>query len=312
MPFTAAELESWVTGLGLSEDKKKVVLEAMGAEAVLPKVGETILMRADYSKNLDALAKDKERLEAEYKQKVAAEDKFRESLSGWKTEAEQKYEASLKKAREESETRLAASRDKIKSLAERYSIPEEEVKDLLAAPATAPRTEPVRDPDTGKFMSREEYSREAQSYVKLPAIMVGLDREYYKLFGNDATPINWEKVIEGAQTNKRTVSQEFEFTFHMEDKRKEIGVAAHKKEIEDAEKRGADSARSKVFAEHPELAGRSVTREAPGSPILDEARKQAATGKPPEHTTGGPRSAVEAATAAYLAGKYKDGVEHPA
>jgi hypothetical protein len=313
MPFTAAELESWVKGLGIPEADQKVVLEKLGAEAVLPKVGEAILMRSDYSKNLDALKQEKEKLESEYRQKVAAEDKFRESLTGWKTQKEKEYEGQLAAARQEAEAKLAAASAKIKAVADRYGVPEDEVKDLLvAAPNPNPNPAPPRDSDTGKFLPREEWNREAQAYVKLPAIMVGLDREYYRLFGNDAPPINWEKVIEGATANKRPVSQEFESMFHMEDKRKEIAKAAHDKEIDDARKAGEQSAMSKLMAEHPELANRSVIREHRGSPILDEARRQAAAGKPPDKPAGGPRSAVEAAVKAFQDGRYKGGVENAA
>lgn len=312
MPMTEVELKNWVKGLDIPEAEQAGIINSFSKPEVIKKLESSILAQNDYSKKMDELKSEKDRLEADYQKRLKTEDSFRAGLTEWKTTAEKEYADKLKAATDESLAKLAAARDKIKSVADRYGVPEDEIKDLLSVQAPEKRVEVARDPETGKFVTLENFQKESNAFAKLPAIMVGLDREYYRLFGNDAPPVNWEKIIESATANRRSVSTEFESTFKMEDKRKEIADAARKKELETAREEARTQERSKILAEHPELANRTVNRERPGSPILTEARRQAATGKPPEHTTGGPRSAVEAAVAAFSSGKYKDGVEHAA
>lgn len=315
MPFTVEELRTWVTSLGLPEAQQKTALELFSSEQVLPKVGETIMLRPEFSRKLDELQKEKERLEAEFAERQKKEDQFHSSLATWKTQAEKDAAAAITKAREESEAKLTANAEKIRLLAAKYGVPEEEVKDLVALPAnvTPVRTEVVRDPDTGRFVTREQFQTEARFYAKLPAVVIALDREYYKLFGADAPAVNWDKVIDEAQDNHRTLTAQFELAYKIPEKRTEIAEGVHKKAIDEAEKRGRESAMSQYFAEHPEAINRPIDRPRGGSPILDQARRDAATDPTKARPApGGPQSAVEAATKAYQEGKYKGGVEHEA
>jgi hypothetical protein len=316
MPYTTKELEIFLTELELPEAQRKAALEAIGAggEKVLNRFGEHVLRQSDFSAKMDALTKDRERLEAEHAERMKKEDQFQASLATWKTEKEKEADEAMTKAREDSEARLRANAERIRALAATYGISENEIKDLTAAPAAETRAERPRDPNTGQYMTTDQFKTEAKFYARLPGIQLGLDREYYRLFGNDAPAVNWDKVIDEAQSNNRNLTAQFELTYKLSDKRAEITAAAHTKELADAEKRGAEAAMSKFYAENPASGARNLDRTRPGSPILDQARKDAAAGsaEAARQTAGGSQLAVEAATKAFQNGKYRDGKEQAA
>lgn len=312
MPFAQADLEKFVTDLGLPADKAKVVLDAIGSdEGVRNKFGDNVLRQSDYSAKMGDLQKEKDRLEAEYQEKVKKEETFHASLVGWKTEKEREAERIITEARQAAESKLSDVQKKVRELAQRNGIPEEEIKDLVAASTVENRRTPNDDQQphrkNGEWMSKEEFRNEAKFYARLPAIQMSLEREYFRLFGQDAPDINWEKVIDGAQSSKRSLQQEFEATYKLPEKRAEVAETKRKKEIEEAEKRGAEQARAKLMEDNPELAGRrSVTRDHRGSPILDQAREHAKKDQS-QHTAHGPQDAVSAAVKAFNEGKYREG-----
>jgi hypothetical protein len=282
MPYTAEDLGTWVKSLGLSEADQKIMLEKLGAESVLPKVGETILMRSEFAKKMDELKKEQSTLTADYESKRKKEDQFHASVAQWQTEEEKKMQAQITAAREDAEAKLSAASAKIRKLAETHAIPEDQIKDLLEAPA--PRGNNNNAPDNtrelirgleGKFVSAAHLREETIAFAQLPGIISKHEREYYKLFGADAPDINWNDLVKKSSEEKRPLSAVFETTYKLAEKRTELAEAQHKKDIADAESRGAESARTKLLAEHPELASRTITRERTGSAILDQARLHA-------------------------------------
>lgn len=306
MAFSEAELKTWVGSLGLSEADQAVVVKSFSNPDVLKKVESSILTQSEFSRKLDELKTKESTLEREYQEKVAAEDKFKESLVGWKTAKEKEIEAQVSKAREESEAKLTAARDKIRQLANAHGIPEDEIKDLVPASATpTPRVDPPRDDTSGRWMSKDEFRREAAAYARLPGLMVGLDREYYRLFGNDAPPPSWDKVIEEAERTKKPLATVFSSTYKMDEKRAEISKIAHDKEIEDARKAGAESERSKLMAEHPEYNARTNVDRERSSPVLSIAREQMVKGAP--DGAKDPNRGTKSAAAAWNEGKYREG-----
>jgi len=308
MPFAQADLETWVKGLGLPEDQQKSVLASLGTESVLSKVGETIMLRPEFSRKMDELQKEKDRLETDYQEKVKKEENFHASLVGWKTDAEKKAEAAIATARQDAEAKLTAVQQKVRELATRNGISEDEIKDLVAASTVEPtrttRTEPTTRNDDGRFMSKDEFREEAKFYARLPGMQMTIEREYYRLFGNDAPDINWDKLIADASSNKRSLQQQYEASYKVPEKRAEVADTKHKKEIEEAEKRGEEAARSRLLAEHPDMASRTVSREHRGSPILDQAREHAKKAAD-QHTASGPQETVNAAVKAFREGKYR-------
>ena len=317
MPYTTKELEDFVKDLNLPADKAKVVLDAIGAdEKVLGRFGEHVLRQSDYSAKLDALKAEQAKFEKEYQARVAQEEKFHTDTALWKTAKEKEAQAAIEAAREEAEDKLTEVQARIKKLAEKNGIPDDEIKDLMSTSETHRTTDRTRqrDPETGKFLTIEDFNKQKQitenSFAKYVPIVGQLDRSYRKLFGEDAPDPDYEKMIDECRRTGKPLREVFDVTYKMSDKRKELDNVARKKEIEDAEKRGATQATSKLLAEHPEMSSRTVTRDRPGSAILDQARKHAADGKPPE--PGRPQDAVSSAVNAFRAGKYKDGKEQAA
>jgi hypothetical protein len=317
MAYTQKELEAFVKDLDLPADKAKAILDAMGSdEKVLNKFGDNVLRQSDYSAKLNALQAEKAKSEKELQERIAKEDQFHASLGEWKTKKEKEAEAAIAQAREEAEDRLAAVQARIKAIAQEEGISEDKIKDLVTARPNETRTrkEPaVRDPETGKWVSQDEFNnkfrREGVEMAKLIPIMNRLEKDYRKLFGDDAPDVDYNKLIDVAASKGRKLSEVFEDEYHLSAKRKELDDNQRKKDLEDAERRGAESARSKLLSEHPELSSRQVTRERQGSAILDVARKQVEKGAPPARKPG---EGVEAAVNAFRSGKYKDGIEHVA
>src|SRR5580704_2667597 len=124
MPFATADLDAWVDSLGLPDDRKKAVRDALADEKVLPKVGETVLARAEFSRKMDELANKAKQLEKDYNAKRAAEDKFHDDLANWKTGSEKEL-ADAKKASEAARQRLASVRQSIQALGAEYGVPED-------------------------------------------------------------------------------------------------------------------------------------------------------------------------------------------
>lgn len=308
MPFAQADLEKFVTGLGLSADKAKVVMDAIGSDgAILNKFGEHVLRQEDYSSKMDALKKEQEKLEADFQDKVRKEEEFHNSVAQWKTDAEKRAEAAITAAKNEAAASLSAARDKIRALAEKNGIPEEEIKDLIAAaPVTRTNNDPPPRSDDGRFMTRESFQKEAEFYSLLPAIQMDLRDDYYRLYGNDAPRINWEKVIADAKSNKLSLADQFEKSYNLTQKRTELAEKQRTADLEKARKEGEEAARTKMLAEHPELSSRTIDRQRVGSPILDKAREHAEEDRKKRGGTG-PQDTVSAAVAAFNSGKYKDG-----
>jgi hypothetical protein len=313
MPYTAAELETFVKELGLPEDKAKAVLGAIGSDgATLEKFGAHVLRQADYSAKLNELATEKTRLEADFQKKREEEDRFHAGVASWKTAKEKEVADRMAQATADAEAKLNAARDKVKSLVARGAVLEDDVKDLLTAPTatTTTRTDDQPRDANGKYLSREEFQNEASFFLRIPGLVTSMEREYFRMFGNDAPAPNWELVMESAKKIKsaQPMRDAFEQTYKLPEKRAEIAKKQHDDDIAAAEKRGAEAARSKMLAENPEISGRTVSRERPGSPILDRGRAQMEemkkAGKAPasDHAS---RDTVSAAVAAFNDGKYR-------
>jgi hypothetical protein len=273
MAFTATELQEWVKGLGLPEDKAKVVLESFGAPEVLTKVGESVLARADYSRSMDKLKADEAALKADFAKKIADEEKktldYSTSVGNWKKEKETVLVEATRK-REEAEARLTAVQAKMKEIAPTYGIPEDQLSSIMTPVVTTERRDPPKDPDTGKFVSAETFNSTVLNYAKLPGIIVTLEREHMRLFGPDSEMPDWTAMIEAGKPLK----QAWEEKYKVPERRAAIAKDIHDKEISEAEKRGAEAARSKFLAENP--SGNGVVRRDSdhGSPVLATIKRQ--------------------------------------
>lgn len=305
MPFTATELAEWVNGLGLSEDKKKVVLESFGAPEVLTKVGETVLMRSDYSRQMDALKAEQKKLEDEHKARVAKEDSFHGELQAWKDGKEKEFKEAVA-AREASEARLTAVQAKVKELAPTYGIPDDQLSTIMtplektASPTVKTGDQP-RDAE-GKYVPKDEFNKIVTDYAKLPAIITVLEREHIRLFGPNAEMPDWIAMVEAG----KPLRTQWEEKYKVNERRQALAKEQHDREIKEAEERGAQSARSKLLAENPDL-GRTVRRDSEqGSPIFKVAHNQQIPDNDKRTDEKSPQRGVAAAVQAFREKKYSE------
>lgn len=301
MAFTATELQEWVKGLGLPEDKAKVVLESFGAPEVLTKVGESVLARQDYSRNMDRLKAEEDRLKADFAKKVADEEKktldYSTSVGNWKKEKEAVLNEATRK-REEAEARLSAVQGKIKEIAPTYAIPEDQLSSILTPITKEPerREDPPRRED-GTYISKEEFNKTVTSYAKLPAIITVLEREHMKLFGANAEMPDWIGMVDEG----KPLRQAWEDKYKVADRRAAIAKEQHDREIAEAEKRGEEAARSKFLSENPTSG--VVRRDSDvGSPVLTTVKRQ----NQEREGFKDPARGVSAAVAAFTEGKYRE------
>lgn len=313
MPFTAEELTGWVGGLGLADDKKALVLEALGNPTVIQKVGDSVLAQREFSRKLDELKANETRLNAEHQARMKKEDEFQKSLSGWKTTKEQEYQTKLQQERQATEQALTTVRDRMKTLGTNYGIPEEELKPLLEAKVNVNdppvvRTDQRRD-DDGKFLPRDEFNKVVNDYAKLPAIMQAITYEHQQLFPNQPPP-DFLKMIDEAGANKRSLKQEWEVQYKVGERRDAI----HEEQIQARIKKDVEAAvvaeRSRILADNPNVNARVRSESREGSPILHAAVERTQelikAGKLPAPDVN-KHDGVSAAVAAFNEGKYQPG-----
>ena len=240
MAFTATELQEWVKGLGLPEDKAKVVLESFGAPEVLTKVGDSILARADYSRSMDALKAKETQLQADLAKKIADEEKktldYSTSVGKWKEEKEKVLKEAIA-AREAAEGRVTEIQGKIKEIAPTYAIPEDQLSSILIPVSTStPKNDPTIRPrdEERKYVGVEEFNRTVTSYAKLPAIITVLEREHIKLFGPEAEMPDWIALVEQGKPLKAAWEEKYKVP------ERRVAIA---KEIHDKEMLGSREAR---------------------------------------------------------------------
>jgi len=319
MAFETAQLTEWVNTLELSEDDKKIVLEKLGAPKVLPKVGDTILMRSDYSRQMDALKTQEAKLQKDYADKLKKEDDFHSALSATHERNLNKVSEATK-AREAIEARLTAVQTKMKELATEYAIPEDQLSSVMTPVVVSSTNDPpkkddqARDQD-GRFLSKEEFQKIGRDYVRIPAILTMLRDEHQDLFGPTGVRVDWQKLLEDAEVSKRSIRQEWEFQFKVPEKRAELATAQKAKDIADAETRGAQQARSQLLAEHPEIGtavrtGRPETHSPVFSLATSQAARDAAARDAATHTD--PQRGVKRAVLKFQEGAYEGGREKPA
>jgi hypothetical protein len=313
MSFTTEELTTWVGSLGLPEDEKKTMLTSLGKPEVLAKVGDSILMQQDYSRKQDELVKEKARLETDLQKKQADVESFRGELTGWKTRNETKFNEAVA-AREKAEAALAAHNGEVKKIAEEYGIPEDRVKSLMTVtpdPNSPPRREDRQRDEDGRYVKTDDFAKAAADVVKVPAILMAIQAEHQQLFGSGGPQLDLLKVVEDAQKNKMSLRQQWESEFKVPEQRTRVADERRNQDLENARKEGAEAERSRILAENPSAASNVRSINAPGSPILDLARKQ--NSERAKEAAKGPIEVdegrgVAAAVAAYNRGTYDQGI----
>lgn len=294
---TNFELTSWLKSLGLGDESVKNVVAAMGtdAEKVAPTIKSQVMAQSDYSRAMDELRTKEDSLKQEYVTKTEQE---MTALAAARSEFDTRYQTALKE-RVEAQNRLALVQAEIDRVAAEYAVPDDALKAIrtqlttAAPPATAPpAATPPPAVDPSKFMSMEQFTKEAAAYSRLPIEYMRIGAEHRSLFGvdpfiGDATGQTiMDKVLNRAQAGdvgtdgkryKLSLRDAWEREFNVAAKREEVREAAIQSRIEAARKEAEQKVRSELA-----LAGtpvRNPNLKLPGSPIFhDEHFKQ---GQPP-------------------------------
>jgi hypothetical protein len=217
MPFDAAQQKAWLDSLGLEGTDRAAVEGLLKNPKNVEKIGATVMARSDYSKAQDEVARKQKELDAE---NLKVQNFYRET-----TEFKARGEATIRAA-EEKAAKLAADIAKIQTkmgtIKTQYAIDDADIAEIMTIPAAAaaPPVEQKRDPETGKFVTREE----AQNLPFIPAALMNISQQHNQLF--PGTTFDAEQLTADAIKNKRTLAQEWEAKFDVPKKRTEIAEAA--------------------------------------------------------------------------------------
>lgn len=239
---TKEELVAWLGSLGLSADQQKLVLPALGSEAVMSKVGESVMMRADYSRKSDELKKQEQK-----------NTEYYTSVTGWKADADETYQQT-KRDLEAANNNLAIIRNRVNTLKTSYAIDDEDLKDLnlaegTAAAAAAANTSAAAAAAAAAagnsgYLPKEQYERDVNTFRGefpfIPAILNDVNNKHMALFGK---PIeNQEALVDEALKTKRDIKTLAAEKYGFAAREKEIADASLKTQLEAAREEGRKEA----------------------------------------------------------------------
>jgi len=174
--YSKDELADWVNKMGLPEEKKTMLLSALGDEAVVGHIGEAILMRSDYDKSYNELTQERQNIAAKQQEVIALE----QQLIEWRDENNPKFESALAE-RERLQTELKQVTDAY--IAKGGSL-SEFGKPPVAQPPAAPAAAAF---DESKYIARDEYEKAMKATVpalaQWTAQALQIDREHFELTG---------------------------------------------------------------------------------------------------------------------------------
>jgi len=293
------DLKGWLGTLELSEDERKVLEPVLAKESVTKKLGESVLMRSDYSKHMDALGKQKAELEGQIREKVEKLEQYEKELVGWHGDGETKIknaQAEVQRLADQLKKKDAA----MLKIAEDYGLDTSQYLQTDGAPN--PPVVPGVSPDVlSKYVDTETFQkavRDAQSFPDVAAELMDLNAEHMEIFGK---PLKGHRtLVAKAIKQKKSLRDVWLDQNKVEEKRAELAKTAHDEEIARVRKEVEMQVRSelKVPAARP---------DARQPLILSDKMKQVADAR--QSGNANSRSTVQAAIDAYASGKYAENTE---
>ena len=299
----SAETKAWLEGLekegALAPEVIKGLRDAADAN---PKADEylkgSVLRQSDYSRTIAEVKKaqkDLETAQAALQTKEAAVTKYQADLGTWKAGAEEAYRGALAE-REKANIKATAAVSRLRSVAEAQGLsPDEILRDLDIVPAatTTTTSSSPTSVDTSKFLTKEELYKAQNDAGLIDAMVYDIAAEYQELYGKP--PRGLADVVKEAIASGKPLKQFCEEKWEFGKKRNEQAEASITHRIAEA-----------VAAKEAELRSSLPLQQAPRpgeqrSPVL-ESPSLAKAAENPE--SGG----VSAATAAWQAGKYRQGL----
>ena len=274
MPAATFELKQWLKGLGLADDVVTDLSTKLGDEKVASAIKSQVMAQSDYSRSMDELKKQEAKLQSDFDTKLKAE---MDSIGTYRGEYDARY-AKATKEREEAQKALVAARNAVERLANEYALPEDAVKSVFEGGVVLTdeqrrqqeqeRARQQQTVDTSKFMTVENFGKEANAYARLMPTMLQMEREHSRLFGADQFP-DFEKLLDRAAKEKIPLRAAWEAEYKVADKKEEVRKAAEDARVNDAVKAAETRIRSELALENPGV--RTSTAQYPHSPALEAA-----------------------------------------
>jgi len=270
-------LNSWVDSLAqagkLTEDEKKSMQAVLSAH---PEATEFVksgyMAQSEFSRHMDELRTKEEGLKQEYLSKTEQE---LQALAGARSEFDTRYQKAISD-RIEVENRLALVKGEIDRVAAEYAIPDDALKNIRAGATTTPpptTPPPTQQPafDASKYMTMEQFSKEAGAYTVLPIEYMAIAEEHRDLFGSSPfVRKNGQSAMDvalaRAKKDKVPLQTAWEREFNVAAKREEVREAGVNARIEAARKEAEQKVRSELALQGTPV--RDPNLKLPGSPVL--------------------------------------------
>jgi len=171
MPYTKEQLEEWVKGFKVADDKKTQLLQLLADPEILPEIGNGVMRQSDYSKKLDEMRTERESLSAKQQEVLDME----KQLVEWRDENNPKFSQAL----EESE-RL---KKELKTLTDAYIGKGGSVLELSTGTPPPAKADEKLVFDTSSFVSKDDLSKVVPALTQWPVQFQRIAQEHFKLTG---------------------------------------------------------------------------------------------------------------------------------
>lgn len=290
-----ANLQAWLEEAskraGLSSEEVANLNAVFGKNEKLANyVEESGLRQSDYDRKMNTLkAEHQARLE-EIAEKERQADQFAARNGEWYNENNAKFQKTQKEL-EALRVKEATLVTKMKSVAERYGVPEEELEiPVSAAPVTPAAAVPAFD--ATKFMGRDEAMEFGRNLPIVTAELNEIAEDHRDLFGKALR--NQKGIIEKALKVGKSIRQVWEEENGVAERRTKLAAEARQREIDEAVNAAVTKTRSELNLPAPRP-------EAERSPIVQRFAPAART------ETKDPGRGLRAALSAYADRKYDSG-----
>ena len=278
-----------------AEDRK--ILEGVfaknkqGMETYLEESG---LRQSDYDRKMNALKSEHETRLQEVAAKEQAADRFATQNGEWFNQNNGKFTKATQDL-EAARVKEAQLVERMKALATRYGVPEDELNIPASAAPAVPAAAAVPSFDEKRFVNREEAERELRGSLFFQAELDDLVDEHRALFGKGFKKAEFTKKalqVAGTAGNTKKLREIWEDEFKVADKRKEL-------QDRDVEARIATAVQERETKIRSELQLPAPRPAEQHSPIAGKFTKAATD--PAKDPSRGLRAALEA----YGSGKYR-------
>lgn len=230
------DIDAWMEdafqGVSLDEHKRNAIREVMAQPSVRDKLKAGTMRRDEFSRKLDEMAAEKQRLQEEQDQFRKNHEQTLSQYSAWEQQAKQTL-ADSEAARIAAEQERSELQAKLKKMAETYDADLDELGINLGGPVNG------KPPDLSKYLTAEQLeerlsklqpgSDNLRPSVEINMKLMDMAAEHRKMFGTD---LNMDALYQEHLRTKKPLDTVWKQTYKVDEKREEL-AAAERKRIED-------------------------------------------------------------------------------